>query len=226
MATDAKTIIDAAYARSTFNDPDKLATNTELIGVIDRRMKQLYSVVARNNPMYFGKRNPVEFNAALGGWPRPKDAELVVRVSNSATGSEVHIVPFEDRQAEMAPRIYEFGQVYFSVGQENDVVAGSLDFFYSRRHPDLNTGLPATDNANLLEVGWPEQFNDLVVLHVSKYLAIKDQRGEEVPILQAEQNDLMDVFLKHLAHENYGMKARWGQRSKLVSMRPEGFREE
>lgn len=226
MPTTAKAIIDAAYARSTFNEPDKLATNSELIGVIDRRLKQLYSLAARNNPLYFGKRLPVTYDAGVQGWPRPNDAEMVVSLYYSATGDEVHIVPFDDRIAEMPPRVYEFGKVYFSVGTPSDPTAESIDFFYSKRHPDLDASQPATAAVNTVDSSWPEQFNDLMVLHVARYLSIKDQREGEVQILAAEEAALLEVFFRHLAHENYGMKARWGQRARLVSLRPEGFREE
>lgn len=227
MPTTAKDIIEAAWSRSTFNDPDKLATDAELIGVIDRRMKQLYSVAARNNPLYFGTRATVGYDANVGGWIRPANAEMVVRIVNNGNAAEIHIVPFEDRFAEMAPRVYEFGQVYFSSGGPGDpITTDILQFQFSRRHVNLNPSQPTNAAANTLEASWPEQFNDLIVLHVSKYLALKDQRGEEVALLQAEQNELMDTFLKHLAHENYGMKARWGQRSRLVAPRAEGFRGE
>jgi hypothetical protein len=226
-ATTARDIINAAYSRSTFNDPDKLATDSELIGVIDRRMKQLYSVVARNNPLYFGVvSEPVNYSAPLGGWKRPDDAELMVRVAKP-DGTEVSIVPFDDREAEMPPRVYQFGQVYRTVGLTGDPVMGdTLQFFYSRRHKDLNPGVQANLPANTLEESWPQQFNDLVVLHVAKYLATKDQRTEEVQLMMAEQQELMDIFMKHLAHENFGLVSRWGQRARLVSLRPEGYRGE
>jgi hypothetical protein len=226
MATTARDIINAAYSRSTFNDPDKLATESELIGVIDRRMKQLYSIVARHNPLYFGASLAQPYSAPAGGWPRPADAELVVRISNPG-GGEVHIVPFDDREAEMAPRVYQFGQVYRSVGATGDPAnSGSLTFFYSKRHKDLVSSESATTTNNTLEASWPEQFNDLIVLHVARYLSTKDQRVEEVQVLMAEAAELMEVFLRHLAHENYGMKSRWGQRARLVSLRPEGYRGE
>ena len=207
MATTCKDIIEAAYARSSFNDPDKLATNAELIGVIDRRMKQLYSIVADHNPLYFGATQTVV--GSSGTWARPADAELVFRIETQA-GEEVHIVPFEDRSAEMPPRVYEFGQKYYSVGQSGDPQpTDQLKFYYSKRHPSLDPTKPPSDAANTLDATWPEQFNDLVVLHVAKYLATKDGRPEEVALLTQEEQLLMAVFIDHLRHENYGVKTRW-----------------
>lgn len=243
MATTCKQIIEAAYARSTFNDPDKLATNAELVGVVDRRLKQLYSVVARENPLYFGKRSAATVASQRSGetvfsWARPSDAELIFRLEAGAPGTagvltagkEIHIVPFEDQAAEMSPKVYEFGQRYYSPDGSGDpepsATGDTVVFFYSKRHPDLDSSV-ATDHAsNTLDGSWPEQFNDLVVLHVARYLATKDQRGEEVQVLMTEEASLHDVFMKHLAHENYGMKSRWGQRARLVSLRPRSFDEE
>lgn len=226
MPTTVKTLIDAAWTRSSFNDPETLAKDPELIGVADRRMKQLYSLVSRINPLYFGKRAKAGYDPATTGWPRPADAEMVVAAYYTATGDRVEIVPFDDREVTMAPRIYEFGQIYYSVGTAADPTAEDIDFFYSKQHPDLDPALPASHATNTLDPSWPEQFNDLVILHLARYLAVKDQREGEVAVLAAEEAALMQVFQQHLAHENYGMKARWGRRSGLSSVRPDGFLEE
>jgi len=226
MATNCRDIIEAAYSRSTFNDPEKLATRQELIGVIDRRMKQLYSVIARNNPTYFGTKATVAPQS--GSWPRPSSppAELIHRVE-TATGQQVHITPFEDRDGEQPPAIYQYGQRYFTVGRSNDPLnTATLTFFYSKRHPDLNPTLAWDNAANRLDDMWPEQFNDLVVLHVARYLSTKDGRGEEIQVLAAEEQALMEVLFNHLTVENFGMTARWGQRARVISERPEGFRGE
>jgi hypothetical protein len=219
MSTTAKQIIEAAYSRSTFNDPDKLATNAELIGVIDRRLKQLYSIAARANPTYFGKSADVV--GVASAYARPTDAELVMRIEGSVgtvtDGTEVSIVPFEDRNAEMAPVVYLFGSNYISPGGSgNPAATDTLTFSYSKRHPNLDTTLASDHSTNTLDSSWPEQFNDLLVLHVAKYLAAKDNRTTEISVLAAEEAALMEVFLRHLGHVNYGMKARWGHRARTV----------
>lgn len=234
MTTTAKTLIDAAYSRSAANDPDKLATNTELISVIDRRLKQIYSAAARQNPFYFGE--PVSVSGDGSRWPRPANAELVFYVESdgaagtgadkkiAAAGTEVSIVPFEDREVDDPPRIYALGRGYLSVGLDTSDPSASvngdkLKFFYSRRHADLDPLLPPSDAANTLEADWPEQFNDLLVIHLARYLSIKDvaRSDAEVTALQTELTELMQVFAMHLEHENYGMKSRWGQVARVVS---------
>lgn len=242
MPATCEQLITAAYSRSSWNDPDKLATNSELIGVIDRRMKQIYSMAARANPLYFGTISssvaPTTDSASVYSWARPSDAELIFRVeagtaigtpgTTITTGTEISVVPFEDKQAELAPRIYEFGQRYYTAGLTGDPVAAatnahSLTFYYSKRHRDLTTLNNSTTGT--LESQWPSQFDDLIVLHIAKYLATKDNRDGEVQLLATEEAALLDGFFKHLQHENYAMKSRWGQRARLVAPTPRDFDE-
>jgi len=225
MSTTCKVLIEAAYERSVANDADKLGSDPELVGVIWRRLYQIYSIAARVNPAYFGKIS----SAALPSsnvWARPSDAELVFKVLAGTAGStgvltsgtEVNIVPVDDTLCEMAPRIYEMGRSYYSVDATGDpdnvdTTGDKLSFYYSKRHPALDTTL-ATDHAtNTLESDWPEQFNDLLVLHLSKYLSVKDgmRDSAEWQALNAEEEALMVLFHSHLQHENYGMRARYGQ---------------
>lgn len=228
MATTLKDLIEAAYSRSTFNDPDKLATDYELIGVVDRRIKALYALAARHNPYYFGKKSAaVTYDGGVTGWPRPGDAELVAHVESGgavggavAANKEISITSFEDREGEMPPRVYQFGTAYYTVGAAGDPNStDTMVFFYSRRHKDLSPNQATDSTANTLETDWPEQFNDLIVLHVAKYLATKDGRSEEVQLLSVEEQSLLQTFIMHLEHVNYGVKSRWGQRARVVSPR-------
>lgn len=215
MATTVKELIDAAYSRSTFNDPDKLATDKELAAVIDRRLKELFSIAAGQNPFYFGSK--LDVVGAGGEWTKPADAEMIVRVEN-ATGDEVKVVPFEDKEADLAPRIYSFGQKFYTVGDAGDPLAtDTLTFFYSKRPVTLASASAALDSM------WPEQFNDLIVLHVARYLSVKDQRVEEVQLFESELQSLLSSFQRHLLHENYVMVARHGHRARLVSQGPVNF---
>lgn len=237
MATTCKDLIDAAYARSTFNDPDKLATDAELIGVIDRRHKQLYSMAAEYNPVYFGKSENVQ--ASSSAWTWPDQAELIFRVevgttaNNQTSGTLVRVVPIEDQEADIKPSVYQMGRSYYTTDStELDPTASTGDdllFYYSKRAydlddtiaPDANTGntvTSETDQGNIIDSTWPEQFNDLIVLHIAKYLSIKDGRaGEEIAALDAEEKALMADFARHLRHANYAQRARYGQRARLVN---------
>lgn len=217
MAT-LRQLIDAAYSRSTFNDPDKLATDRELAAVIDRRFKEMFSIAAGINPYYFGKRSTVE--GVAGEWSRPVDAEMIARVE-MADGTEVTVVPFEDKEAELPPCVYAFGRKYYKTPESTALPdTATLTFFYSKSPATMSTA------ADELDADWPEQFNDLIVLHVARYLAVKDQRVEEVQLFDAELASLLQSFQRHLMHENYAMVARWGHRARLVSQGPVSYRNE
>lgn len=209
--TNAQMLIEAAWTRSTFNDR-KIATKAELIGVIDRKMKNLFSIAARENPEYFGSFEDVAYNAAANvmGWPRPAMAEMVTEAYYAAAlTTEVHIVPFSDKFGEITPRIYEYGQIYRSVGATGDPVAETIRFYFAARHPNLDSTQPPDAVVNQLSPLWPEQFNDIIILEVSRYLAIKDQRTDEAAVHMAEAEPMMKLFLDHLAHENHGKVSRW-----------------
>lgn len=218
MATTLKQLIEAAYSRSTFNDPDKLATDKELAGVIDRRFKEVYSIAAGINPYYFGTTADVV--GVAGVWDRPTAAELVAHIEKT-DGTEVAVVPFEDKGAELPPAVYSFGRKYYRTADSSATLTATdtLRFFYSKRPATMSA---ATDQ---LDAEWPEQFNDLIVLHVARYLAVKDQRVEEVQLFESELQSLLQSFQRHLMHENYAMVARYGHRARLVSQGPITFRE-
>lgn len=216
-----KQIIEAAYSRSTFNDPGKIATDKELIGVIDRYMRRLYAEVAKANPDYFG--DSLAVTGVGGAWTRPATAEVITEVRN-ATGGEVNITPFKDREAEVAPRIYRFGQTYRTVGLTGDpAVTDVLTFYFSKKHPNLNVDLAADNAANELDETFPEQFFDLPVIRVGRYLARKDGRGDEEQSMIREEQELMEIFYLHLENQDAGMVSRFRQRPRVVDPKAEPF---
>jgi hypothetical protein len=221
MSINCKQIIEAAYSRSTFNDPGKIATDKELIGVIDRYMRALYAQVARVNPDYFGDSAAVA--GSSGTWARPAAAEVITRVE-TAGNSEVNITPFKDRQAEVAPRIYRYGPSYRTVGLTGDPGASdTLTFFFSKKHPNLDPTLAADNVANQLDATFPSQFFDLPVIRVGRYLAVKDGRGGEVQMMDSEEASLMQILQLHLENQDAGMVSRFRQKPRLVAPTPEPF---
>lgn len=214
-------IIDAAYSRSTFNDPGKIATDKELIGVIDRYMRRLYAEVARVNPIYFGTSAPVVGVAGL--WARPAAAEVVTRAETSA-GARVNITPWDDREGEVPPRIYLYGSGYKTVGKTDDPApTDSITFFYAKKHPALDTSVAADAAANQLDATFPEQFSDLPVLRVSRYLAVKDGRAGEVEAMIGEEQEMMAILLTHLGNQDAGMVSRFRQHRMLVDSQASAF---
>lgn len=215
MATTAKDLIEAAWGRSTANDPISLATRKELIGALQRKLKQVYSLAIRRNPFYFAKSSNVV--GAASKYAVPTDAEAVIAIED-ATGGRVHIVPFFDKKGEQPPRVYRLGRDYISVGEASDPgAADTLTFVYGYLHADLDPEAAWDDAANTLEADWPEQFNDIMVVDLAQYLAIKDGVRGDLNALAHEEEKIMAVFEDHLDHAYQGTVARFGHSRSIVN---------
>lgn len=205
VATTPQIILDGAYAKSQKNKPGAIATESvELLQLVIRAMRGLYAFAARINPTFFAESAVVAFAGA--GWARPNNAEAVFRIENPA-GAEVVLVPYDDRRAEAGlPSVYAFGQIYrpASAGAP-DPQAGNLTFFYSKRPTD-----PA-NLAALLDALWTEQFNELLILEVAIYLAIKDGRADELGAYRGERDQWAARFTAFLEHESLNLRRRYGQ---------------
>lgn len=194
VTTTPRTIINAAYASNAENRPEYIAENgTELLDVVTRGVRKLYSVAARANPTYFGTREDVTL--AAGGWARPEEAEAVFRIEDE-DDVEVLVVPFDNRTLYGGDpgAVYFLGRKFYGAGNLGDPTAGDLTFWYSRR-PTSPVDIDTT-----LDADWPEQFNTLLVLYVERYLEFKDGRTENIPLLEgriAEWEALFIAFLEH-----------------------------
>lgn len=216
VTTTPQMILDGAYAKSLKNRPGAIASESgELLQLVIRSMRGLYAFAARINPLFFAESAAVNF--AAPGWPRPQNAEAIFRIETAA-GVEVVVVPFDDRNAEPGiGAVYEFGQVYrpasaLAPNPQN----GALTFFYSKR---------PTDPANLaatLDAMWTEQFNELLILEVAIYLALKDGRGDEVGAYKSDRDRWANLFAAFLEHESMNERRRYGQvaRFNVKSMMP------
>ncbi len=212
VTTTPRMILEGAYAKSTKNKPGTIATeSTELLQVVIRSMRGLYAVAARVNPTFFAEEATVA--AVSGAWPRPELAESIFRIERTTTttggtgsaGDEVVVVPFDDRKAESGiGAVYRIGQNFKSAGNAPDPTGGDLKFFYSKR---------PTDPANLdatLDALWTEQFNELLILEVAIYLALKDARADEVVALRSDRDTWVRLFVAFLEHSEVNERRRHG----------------
>lgn len=212
VTTTPRDILNGAYGKSTKNKPGTIATEaTELLQVVIRAMRGLYAAAARVNPYFFAES--LDVTLVSGAWPRPELAEAVARIERTGTttggtgaaGDRVVVVPFHDRKAEPGfGAVYTFGQRYFSAGNVNDPTGGDLKFFYAKRPTS-----PA-DLDTVLDALWREEFNELLMLEVAIYLAIKDERDGEVPGLTIDRNRWLSGFVAHLEHETLDVRHRFG----------------
>lgn len=207
MATTVMQILEAAYAKSTQNNPGTIATESvELLGVVQRVLDGCYAVAARVNPIMFAESAPI--TPAASAWDRPPTAESIFLIEKS-DGSTVAVVPYDDQGAESAwPSIYEYGQKFFTAKDltDPDDSTDVLTFYYARR-PDILT-LPA----DTLDSMWPEQFNELIVLHVANYLATKDigtqGREGELQSLAIEIERWANRYVAFLEHATSNTRKR------------------
>ena len=208
MATTVQDILEMAYAKSTQNNPGTIATESvELLGVVYRMLAGCFAVAARVNPIYFGEKATVA--PVTNKWARPPEAESIFRTELTTDGSVVAVVPYDDQLAESAlPSVYEYGQFFFTAGglASPDDTTDSLDFYYSRQP----TALAAVDDN--LDALWPESFNELLALHVAKYLATKDGgtqgREQELVVLAGEIEAWANRYVAFLEHATANTRKR------------------
>jgi hypothetical protein len=210
VTTTVRDILTAAYNRSTKNKPGTIATeSTELVQVVLRRQRFYYALAPRINYTYYAGFADVTADRESGGpinegWPRPQEAEAVFRLewTHETTGpvvqaarTEIKIVGCDDPGAEQGmPAVFRIGQTYFPAGNALDPTGGMIRMFFSRRPTDPKQ---LTDK---LDPQWTEQFNELLILDVARYLAKKDGRTSEATDFQDERKEvLLDwaMFLEH-----------------------------
>lgn len=219
VTTTVQEILTAAYAKSTKNKPGTIATeSTELLQVVIRSMRGFYAAAARVNPTFFAGVVEVTANAESGGpsgvgWERPQEAESIFRIERTRgtiggagqPNDEIALVPFDDRGAEAGmPSVFRMGQAFFSAGNTPDPTGGEIRFLFSRRPLDVVT------LGDTLDPQWTEQFNELLVLNVAKYLSLKDGRADEAKDLTIQLTEWAPKFIAFLEHCEANERRRFG----------------
>lgn len=206
----AEDIVVGAYGYSTKNRPDQIATKaTELLRVVNRAFMGIYTVASHVNPEFFADETVVAF--AAPGWARPALALTVWRIENPA-GNEVKVVTRDDKKAELGwPCVYPLKKIYRGAGNALDPVAGNLTFCYSLL-PTLVAAI-----ANAVDANWVEQYNELPILEVAIYLALKDGRMDEVEALKVDRDKWAQLFIEFLMLETANVTRRFA-RQRVVNV--------
>lgn len=188
-------IILAAYGYSKHNTRGQIASEQgELLPLVGRRLRLYFAEAARENQTVTAIR--VTVSPVAGAWARPTELESVIGAEQG--GEEVTILPWDQRHLEPSkPCIYPLGQVYYPAGTANDPDTGADIDFFGPKVADL----PSLLNDDL-DVLWPRQFSELLVLDVAMYLARKDGRQNELAALQQEWQAFHDRWLLWLGHED------------------------
>ena len=190
--TTAQQLIESAYARSTSNDPGKLAVDLELIQHLNRKYQQVWAIAA-----VAGGDNMLASTALtfLGSPPftaLPVDVVDLVRLQTAA-GDKVHIIPVDerDRSWHLAPAVHRQGMTLVSRAKTGDPVNGDTLVLY---HLDAPATLVALGSA--IDARFPVRFENLLELDLAVYLSMKDEGrdAKEYAQLKSELSEAEQVF--------------------------------
>jgi hypothetical protein len=202
VTTTVQDVLNQAYAKSLKNQPGLIANEpVELLGQVNRIMRSIYSMAASINPTFFGKT--AQMSEASGTWVEPDDSESVYYLTQDSDDAEVIVVPIDEQDAEPGElAVYSLGRVFQA--SSSNPPAATLNVWYSKK-ADVETAL-----ADQLDQSWDEAYNELLVLEVAIFLAIKDGRQEEVPGLIQQRNLELRRFQLRLEHHLANIRSRWG----------------
>lgn len=168
--TTVQQIIEAAYARSTDNDPGKLAVDAELIAHLNRDFRARFALWS----LKAGDAAIASVALVLAGAPAaaslPTDIIDIDRIEDAA-GNRVNLVPINEKNRawHLAPAVYRKGLSIISRMQTGDPGLGqTLTLF----HNDAPAALASL--ADTLDVRYPGRFEMLLVLGLAIYLDTKD----------------------------------------------------
>jgi hypothetical protein len=170
--TTMQDIVEGAYSRSTANDPGKLATDGELVGVGNRLYQLIYAIGAAAAPGSFTSRVAL---AALAGAPASAALStdvIDVRRVQTGAGAKVNVIPVEeiDRSWHLAPAMYRQGNSLISRGNAGDPIAGDVLTVFQ-----LDAPAPLTGLVSVLDPRFPVRYVELIIVELAMYLSTKDE---------------------------------------------------
>jgi hypothetical protein len=194
MTTTVQNIIEGAYSRSTANDPGKLATDGELISVLNRVYHAMYALAAAASPERFTSKVALNLAGAPPAVTSPVDV-IDIRRLETAAGAKVNIIPVEekDRGWHLAPAVFRQGATIVSRAAAGDPVAGDVLTAWIL---DAPTDLAAL--ANQIDVRFPTRHVELIVVELAMYLATKDSGRDagEFAALKSYRDMQMEAFFR------------------------------
>lgn len=189
--TTASDLIQAGYARSTANDPGKLATDLELLGRLNRSYQGLYALAARQRPDSFTTVALVTLDA-LASFVLPTDYIDVLPITNAA-GKRVHLIPAREtmRLYHVAPCLYQKGNTIVSRGNAGDPVTGDV-----LTVPQLASAAPLVALSTAVDAKFPTRHHECLVNDLALYLDAKDEDRDpdQFKKLAADQGAKMAAF--------------------------------
>ena len=190
VTTTPQEILEAAYATSLRNQPTIIADEpSELLAVVNRRLKAIYTISIRFDPTYFGASASVPL--ATGAYAEPEDAGSIFYMEQDSDGAEVVVVLIDEKDADpMKLCLYALGRSLWPAGTNDPT--GNITMYYTKE------AATAATLGTTLDATWDEAHNDLLIQEVALFLAIKDGRAEEYDGLLAERNMALNRFIVKL----------------------------
>ena len=221
MTLIASDLIAAGIGTSARNRSGILAdSQSELLAVLNRLVMDLFFDASVINPFFIGSVETVAYDATAGGWPRPARALSVVRLEATATtqpglgdGVEVIVIQPDNRDAgQYEPHVLELGGVFLASGVASSPTGGPLRFYFARRPVPLtlNGGLSQTIDPLV-----PDDLEAYFVNGVGAYLALKDQRADEVPVLQGQRDAARALWSQMVGAATPALRRTFTPRSAL-----------
>lgn len=193
-------LIEAAYSRSTANDPGKLAGDDELRLHLNRRYQSLCGLLAIADKDGWLARTTLSFSGSPQTATLPTDIIDIAKLE-CTDGSEAHLIPLweKDKNWHLGPSVFRQGNSLISRGRvavpmdwqiTDDPQDSDLVMWY-RDAPTTLTSLSST-----LDSRFPVRFEDILVLDLAVYLSVKDEgrSPEEFKALKAEYTEAVAKF--------------------------------
>jgi hypothetical protein len=211
MASTVETIIQLGFSKSSAARPESFEVTSELIARVGQCLREMFQVIARENPYVIGTSESVSFDGT--GWPRPTDSMRVIKVLANAgtiatpalsTGTEIKIVPYDDQLFyEGYASVTELGQRFISTGQSMDPSSGTLLIVYARA-PEIPEAAEDT-----IDAMFPEFFDDILQTDIAAYLAYKERRKEDEVTFLGIKNALVGQMIDWATQQTYGVERRF-----------------
>lgn len=190
--TTAQQLIEAAYARSTSNDPGKLATDNELLGRLGRTYQSLFALASRQRPDEFATRQALTLGGSNASVALTPDTIEIRRIQN-AQGAKVHLIPATeiDRLWHVAPCVYRVGLSVISRGLGGDPIAGDALTAWL-----LLPGVTIAALSTTLDLTYPTRHVEILSNDLALYLDAKDsdRDPEQFKKLAADQGYRLGLF--------------------------------
>lgn len=190
--TIAQDVIEAAYAKSTANDPGKLATDSELLGRLNRSYQGLWALASRQRPDSFAVAQPITLTTAAAVYALPNDLVEVRRLRN-ANNATVHLIPAAeiDRLWHAAPCMYRTGGRLYSRGKAGDPVVNDVLTAWL-----LLSGTTLATLNTSFDLAYPTRHLEVLVNDLALYLDAKDdaRNAAQFQKLAADQATKLAIF--------------------------------